>query len=173
MPVSITYRKLSGRSSVSYQRLYQADNHLLVANGIIQESYRRFYFKDIRAITVGKSVRGLIYNIILSLIGVGFGCLALSGTTEAIIVSGFFLALFLIILLINLIKGPTCHCIMVTAVQTYRISSLGRLFKARDVIEQITPLIQAAQADLSGQHDPSQPPPPPASRWDPTTEESA
>ena len=173
MPPSITYRKLSGRNSVSYQRLYQADDHLLVADGIIQESYRRFYFKDIRAMIVGKSVRGVVYNTALPLIALSIGSFVFTGTVPAVIVGGIWLGIFFLILLVNLIKGPTSNCYIVTAVQTYRIASLGRLFKARKVIEQITPLIQAAQADRPDRPDASQQPASPDSRWAPPGEESA
>ncbi len=173
MPQDNAYRKLSGRTSVTYQRLYQGEDHLLVVDGVIQESYRRFYYKDIRAIFMGKSVRGAIYNLILGLIGLTLGMIALGGTTGAVITGGIFFGFFILIMLVNSAKGPTCQCYIVTAVQTFRIASLGRQAKARRVIAKITPLIRTAQTELSVEsHDASAPPPPPDSRWAPPMEES-
>ena len=85
---------------------YQGEDHLLVVDGVIQESYRRFYYKDIRAIFMGKSVRGAIYNLILGLIGLTLGMIALGGTTGAVVYGRNFLWILYIDHARQLSQGP-------------------------------------------------------------------
>ena len=55
----------------------------------------------------------------------------------------------LILLVIHLLRGPTCDCRVKTAVQIERLRSLSRLRKARRVVEKLSQRIHEAQGELS------------------------
>jgi hypothetical protein len=156
----IRYKRLPGRGPRtrgiitavrSRCSLYLGDDHILaVDNNGFSESYKRFYFSDIQAFITQKTRRGAVWNIVLavmiacSLVG------ALFFEEESLrilfwILSGIFFAL----LLINILKGPTCTCHIVTAVQVDKLPSLNRLRVARKVIDAIRPSIEKVQGTLS------------------------
>ena len=148
----ISYRRLPGLGSSAFEqsRLYLGPDHLLlVTSSGFTESYRRFYLRDIQAITLRKSVRGQVWNGI-------WGFLTLMGAIIAFQLSGaamfvwFGIAgIFLALLLVNFGRGPTCLCQVRTAVQTRPLPPLNRLRRARKVIAQLRPAIAAAQEPMS------------------------
>ncbi len=159
------YRRLTrprirrgGFFSVSSSRssLWLGQDHLLgIDSSGFTEEYKRFYFRDIQAITLAWSKRRLIWNWVLAVPTAV--CLALwvvdlisdpSMTTGGIITGVVFTALFAVPLLANNLLGPTCNCQIRTAVQTEDVSSLSRLRGARRVLERIRPLIAEAQGEL-------------------------
>src|SRR6058998_3858024 len=83
------YRKLPGlgRDVVSISRLYLARDHLLVvnSNGYIEE-YKRFYFQDIQAIIIRKSITGQVWNWVLG--ALAFPCLAVAIALFAVLEKG-------------------------------------------------------------------------------------
>ncbi|WP_150107372.1 hypothetical protein [Pedosphaera parvula] len=143
------YKKLPGISAPGifvYSKLYLAKDHLLrVSNIGFSEDYKRFFFKDIQAITLRKTATAKIISYVLA------GLIALLATA-AILFSGDGTILyssiggfFLIILVINLLRGATCVCTLKTAVQIETLGSLGRLPRARKVLARLQPLIAQAQ----------------------------
>src|ERR1044072_4988072 len=112
------YRRLRGlRWSSGRFLLRVADDHLLVCDyrtGFI-ENYKRFYFRDIEAIIVRKTVHWVVALVIwvffaLCFLVVGFGIEWNPGwiTLEAICVA---------FILREIIKGPSCRTSIQTAVQ--------------------------------------------------------
>lgn len=132
--------------------LWLGPDHLLgVDFSGYSETYKRFYFRDIQAVTIQETRRRTVWNAILVVPIVG--CLAglltcLSYTPKnnaAVIVWFIFSTIFLVPFLINNILGTACVCYLRTAVQIEELRSLCRVRKARRVLGKIRPLIAAAQ----------------------------
>src|SRR5580692_2194701 len=109
-----------------------ADHLLLVHVSGFTETYKRFYFRDIQAVTVMETGRRAIWNAVL---GFPFG-ICLLGTVSAAISHGdngtlltwsIIGLVFLVPLVINNIRGTACKCELRTAVQTGSLGSLSRV----------------------------------------------
>ncbi|MEO7298893.1 MAG: hypothetical protein ABI042_09990 [Verrucomicrobiota bacterium] len=151
------YRKLPGRGlrsrgaiSVSQTSctLWLGEDHLLQidSQGGYTEDYKRFYFRDIQAVTVRKTVNGMAWTLSLSAVVLTLGLIALGVNNS--VGSGVlrtFAGLFAFCLAINAARGATCICHLKTAVQIDQLPSLKRLRKARKVLAIIQPLIEQAQ----------------------------
>jgi hypothetical protein len=158
----IKYRRLPGKGLrkqgfIAVSRisctLWLANDHILnVDNHVFSEDYKRFYFRDIQAIITQKTNRGKVWNIILSFFGGLFGGIALfnvkPGGTEAVVAWLIVAGIFGIFLLINWLRGPTCNCHIITAVQQEQLPSLSRLKTAKKVIRILKPFIQKAQGEF-------------------------
>ena len=145
--------KLGGGSSLSNASYWIGPNHLLVVEVTnYVERYRRFYFRDIQAILVQKSLVRLGWNIGFGLVSasllMGLLFSVFAPARDDVIVSiwfGFFL-LFSVCLIINTLRGPTCVVQVRTAVQSRKLPGLRRWRKADALIAAITPVINAAQS---------------------------
>jgi hypothetical protein len=143
------YRLLPGAGTRGSHRvrLWQGPDHLLfVASSALGERYKRFYFADIQAIVIRKTAGWLGWIIFLlaaaSLCGLaGFKVSETAGRVAMFSVSG---TLF-IILVVHAALGPTCRCVIRTAVQTEELPSLKRVRNADKVLALIRPLIESAQ----------------------------
>jgi hypothetical protein len=172
------YKRLPGRRFLSMagkQTLWLGRDHLLsVCSSGFAEQYRRFFLRDIAAITVQRTRRWMIGNIVLGTILGIFGLIAVavlgSGAGAETGFATFLLVMVvgpsLVGLVVNLLRGPTCSVRIQTAVQTREIPAVGRLKAADKLLAELTPLIQAAQLV-------SPPPPPPPPPSSPVPEPSA
>ena len=146
------YKKLPGRGTNFLERitLYLAPDHLLyVSSTGFSESYRRFYYRDIHSVTVRKTATGLLFNVLSGTLL--FLCLvgALStGGAAGWIGWGISAALCVTLLLINVLRGPTCVCDIHTAVQSRRLYSVNRLRRAARLLAVLRPLLLAAQGQI-------------------------
>ncbi|NIO10223.1 MAG: hypothetical protein GTO40_20345 [Deltaproteobacteria bacterium] len=130
-------------------RLWLAKDHLLcVDNDHFTENYRRFYYKDIQAISIRKTYRWETWSILLVVLALLTAGLAhlLGDSTLLWTVEG----VFCVFLVINLLRGPSCMCHLYTQVHTEELSSLGRLKNALRTREHLIPRIQSVQGSLSG-----------------------
>ncbi len=146
------YQRLPGkkRRFFGYERLWLGPDHLLLLRSHnYYEDYKRFYFKDIQALLLRKTSEGRIFNLICGIL-IGL-CLLPTASLDKEIALIFWVmaAFFFLLLVINVLFGPTCACHLKTAVQTEKLAALGRLRKARKVINRLSPLIHAAQAGLN------------------------
>jgi hypothetical protein len=148
------YRRLPGRgtSIAQYVRLYQGPDHLLqISSTGYSELYKRFYFRDIQAITIRKTSWANVGTVILAVLALGFFLLGLdvtgAGRTTLWSIAGFFLAC----MALHLVLGPACVCHVRTAVQTERLPTLRRVKAARKTINRIKPFIVEAQGQLSAE----------------------
>ena len=131
--------------------LWLGPDHLLCVdtNGYT-ETYKRFYFRDIQAITIQESARRNVWNTILVLPAVVclvflFVNLFHANKLAVTIVWSIFTTLFVVPFVINNFRGATCACQLRTAVQIEELPPLCRVRKTRRVLEKIRPLIVAAQ----------------------------
>ena len=146
------YRKLPGTKKgfiIGRYTLWQGVDHLLhVYSRVGVEDYKRFYFNDIQAIITRKTIAGKIQNGVL-------GFLILLFTLPVILNDGgwpafwaAFAGVLLILLLINLYRGPTCETKLLTAVQTEKLHSLHRLRTAFKVMDRLRSHIESVQGRL-------------------------
>jgi hypothetical protein len=148
----------SGRIIVALswrQSLWFAQDHLLsIRSNRFVEEYRRFYFRDIQAITIRKTRRREFWNIVLSLVfapSLGLFMMRMvqfgfsSNLWPWFVLFGF----VGLPLLFNNLLGPTCTCYMRTAVQVEELPSMNRLRKAQKILTRIRPLIATAQGELT------------------------
>jgi hypothetical protein len=139
-----------GASIFSRCRLYLGNDHVLSAEASgFTEKYKRFYFSDIQAFVTIRTKKWEKLNIILPLIIIGWFVLAVlsgagPGRTFLASIGMIFLAAFVY----HLLKGPTCHCFVVTAIQKEQLPSLGRIGLANKVIAVLSRSIEAAQGHL-------------------------
>jgi hypothetical protein len=131
-------------------RLFQGADHLIqVASTGYSEVYKRFYYRDIQAITIQKTHMGKLWNGVWGFFIATFGLPAFNMPANVAIgmwcVAGFF-AVFLIG---NLLTGPTCACYIRTAVQVERLVALTRIRSARRLLRRVRPVIDAAQGSVS------------------------
>lgn len=138
---------------VRSSRLWLAADHILLVDSTsATQSLKRFYFRQIQGIQVGKTKRGLGLNIAFALLAALF--LWFVTLVDDPIGRGFLAApaaAFGVLLLINWLRGPTAECVIQTAVQRETLPSLGRLRTARKVIAMLKPLIEQAQGSLTNE----------------------
>jgi hypothetical protein len=154
------YRRLPGRGrrrgsffsfTATRARLWAGKDHVLCvyATGYTEE-YKRFYYRDIQAFVTRKTGRGAAWNAVSSLFLFLSALLAITRTsTTAAAVFWILGGIFLIVLAVNLLLGPTCICHVQTAVSREELPSLGRERNARKAIDFLKPLIEAAQGALT------------------------
>ena len=159
-PAAPAYRKLPGRALAfsGIGRLWLADDHLLEVESLLfHERYRRFFLKDIAALVIRRTKVRLYWNLAHGILGVGGGAVTAAsiyfGDQEARVflwvfagMIGPFALLFLVLFLINSLLGPTCTChLQTTSSGWHPLAAPARLRKARRVLAQLAPLIEAAQ----------------------------
>jgi hypothetical protein len=149
------YQRLPGRGirrggflqvMATSSRLWLGRDHLLLVDSSgFTETYKRFYFRDIAAITLARTNRRAVWNGIAFIFTLLFGAaaLALGGMTAAIF--GSMAGLCVLLSLINVALGPTCVCHLTTAVQTDELASFRRFSQALKVLARLRPLLVAAQ----------------------------
>ena len=145
------YRRLPGKGTnlVQYIRLYQGPDHLLqVSSTGFNETYKRFYFRDIQAVVLRQSGWWMFWTILWGALTGLFTLPVVIFGLEAI-AAGVFAVIFLVALLIHLLLGPTCAVFVRTAVQTEKLPTLKRLRAARKFLARLRPLVTAVQGQLS------------------------
>jgi hypothetical protein len=136
-------------------QLWLGDEHLLLVEWDgYREYYKRFDYRDIQAFIVRKTFEGKIINGILIVISTFFWGIALI-SPEVRVAFLILAGIMGLLLLANILSGPTCECRVCTAVQTELLPSLGRLSRARKVLDRIRPFIVAAQGQLSSEEIPA------------------
>lgn len=144
------YKKFPGRGRglMNAATLWDGGDHLLMVEAhLVSESYRRFYYKDIQAIVICQTQTGFITGIVTAMLGLIMGASAFFTPTVLSYLLGTIAVLFLIIGGLILVQGPTCRCMLRTAVQTQELTSLSHVRKALKVLRQLQPKIEAAQEE--------------------------
>ena len=144
-----------GLLRVSRCTLWLGPDHLLaVDNHGYSEDYKRFYLKDIQAITLVRNAAGIIRAWLLA--GWAFAAvllvllaLAFRWPVGLTVAGSIVAAFFLLCLLVNRLRGPTCTGYLQTAVQTERLYSLNHVRQAEKVLARLAGLVEATQGALS------------------------
>jgi hypothetical protein len=147
------YKRLPGRKKNflgGFNALWLGSDHLLLIDSKrVSEDYKRFYYADIQSVVTRKTMRGKIQNIFLGMFcGLSALLAALTGGPWMVFF-GFMTGLFLLILLIKCLLGPTCECHLGTAVQKEKLPSLNRLKTVQKAMDLLRPLIEEAQGTLT------------------------
>ena len=130
------------------------DHLLLVESNGFTETYKRFYFRDIQAITVQETTRRTVWNAVLAvplaicLIGILVSSLP-AANVAAMVTWSIFAVILAVPFTVNNIRGTACACQLRTAVQTEDLGSVSRVRQAQKVLEKIRPLIAGAQGQLT------------------------
>ena len=158
-----SYVKLPGRGmrravlavSTTRCRLWLGADHLLAVDSTTaSEEYRRFYFRDIEAFVVRQTARRQVANwifLFLALVSAApllyaWRTIASVGWLVGAVAAGAF---WLILALVNTLRGPTVETKVRTAVHLEQLPSLNRLPVARRVLARLAPLITAAQGEAT------------------------
>jgi hypothetical protein len=151
-------RRFFSIGSAKRSSLWLGKDHLLSMDSTrFSEEYKRFYFRDIQAITIRKTKRRAIWNGALIILltawtGVFLGILLPRPDGFEPVVITLLRAWFLILaipLVANNVLGPASTVYLRTAVQIEELPSLNRVRRARKVLDRIRPLIAAAQGQLT------------------------
>lgn len=128
-------------------RLWLGSDHLLSVDfDGYNEYYKRFRYEDIQSIIVRKTNDAKLANraAIFALIA----CIVLGAVSTELAWKVFFAILMAgagLILVVNMIRGPTCSVWLKTAVQNEELVSLKRLRDAEAALGILRQRIQAAQ----------------------------
>lgn len=140
--------------------LWLGNDHLLSIDSTgYTEEYKRFYFRDIQAITICGNQRRVVWNwILIAFLIPSLTWLLFSvGDVDIglLIIGGIVASLFAIPLIVNNVSGPTCNCYLRTAVQVEELASLSRIRRAQKVLARLRPLIAEAQGELPAEEIPA------------------
>jgi len=126
------------------------------------EEYLRFELERIQSAAVVKTRTGLVLNVVyggLAMVLGGLGGVALwqAGSAGDELAGLFYVlayplfvlaAVALVLFLVNLVLGPTCHFQVQTATRLERLRAVRRLRAARRVLAQLIPAVLAAQGGV-------------------------
>jgi hypothetical protein len=147
------YKRLPGKKKnflVGKSTLWLAADHVLhIYARFGFEDYKRFYFADIQAITVQKTLGGWVLNLVFGILGAFFGISLLWADGLAKIFPGIMTVALFLGLILNWLRGPTCKTTLQTAVQTEALPSLHRLRTALKVMDRLKALIHRVQGPLN------------------------
>ena len=149
MKFKTEYKRLCGGWYLFYRyTLWMGQDHLLhIATGIFVEEYKRFYFRDIQSLMVHQSKSWIVINIILAVLVAGLIFLTVAFGDLVRIISGILALIMVVMLVVNLIRGPGCVCYIQTAVQKQKLRSISRIKKAQQIMDSLKPIILRSQQE--------------------------
>jgi hypothetical protein len=122
---------------------------LQVSASLGSEEYRRFYFRDIQAITIRGTKRRMFLNIVFGSLWALAVILGVWLRGPGLVFVPILSLLFSLPMLINSLLGPCCDVQLRTAVQIEELPSLSRIRRTHRVLNRIRPLIISAQGQLT------------------------
>jgi hypothetical protein len=160
LPHDPNYRRLKvgGRGLLSAVTYWLGPDHLLVVEVVgYVERYRRFHYEDMQALIMRRTeiadvLRRISIGLVALLAALGFSFVAgragvVWGTADTVVtvLLGGLLGGALLGFVVNLLRGPTCICHLVTAVKTHELPRLVRWRNAQKALEALRPLVESAQ----------------------------
>lgn len=150
------YVRIPGKDCGLYRRrtLWMGDDHLLlVESSGFTERYQRLHFKDMQAVIIHETTRMRDLNVM-------FAALAFLSATPALIhldfphsplsLAGMVLSvLFLIALLVNMLRGPTCACSVQMPLATHELPTLRLHKDVETLLDRLKPQVEKIQGRLS------------------------
>lgn len=152
------YKRLTGskRGLGKWYGLWLGDDHLLAVESTgYSEEYTRFYLKDIKAIITQHTFRGKILNAICgTIVLIAVLCAALSYRSDrtlspVIFLTGILGGFFLLLMLWNLFRGPTCRCYIRVPLGIEELAAIDRLRNYQKVLDRIRPGIGELQGNIT------------------------
>lgn len=147
------YRRVARERQCSVGRggwisLYLAHDHLLLRRTVtVTETYHRFYLADVEAISIRKTPRWHIWTTVW-VFAIALCLIAMLAAGRPTPTAVVFAIVFVICGAINVARGATCVTQLQTRVQT-RALPLRRVRKAVRALNQLSPAIAAAQAEIA------------------------
>ena len=139
--------------ATSRSSLWLGRDHVLSIEATnFTEKYRRFYFRDLQAISIRRTKRRMTWNWILAALLIPSLFVANASRTAGAgpeVLAAILVSIIALPLIFNNALGPTCAAYFRTAVQIEEIPSLSRIRRARKTIARIRPLIVSVQEVLS------------------------
>ena len=132
--------------------LWLTDDHLLLVKSTgYSEEYQRVYLKDLKGIVAHRTKNWMTVNILLGILLTLFGLGIIS--TDDIYSGGsiamlIFASPLLVLLIYNLLQGPTCKVSLLTPLGSVDLPALARSRKLSRLIQQLRPLIAAKQGSM-------------------------
>lgn len=146
------YRRLPGKKKgffIGNHTLWQGSDHLLqIYSRLGVEDYKRFYFDDIQAIITRKTATGKAQNIVIGALAGLFCFFAAAAGGGWSLLPAIIATVLLLILMVNIFKGPTCETFLRTAVQTEKLHSLNRLKATQPVMDHLRSVIEGRQGRI-------------------------
>ncbi|SHJ23692.1 hypothetical protein SAMN02745216_01272 [Desulfatibacillum alkenivorans DSM 16219] len=148
MKINKPFKKMpgGGRNIFAPSYLWMANDHLLCVNTTLfyEESYRRFFFRDIQAIFIQNTVAGYAWMASYSLLVLLFGWWTVSGGVET---AGFIvpLAVFSFLLARSIFSKGSCKFWIQTDSGVELLKSVNSRRRAKKILAQLRPLIEQAQ----------------------------
>ncbi len=145
------YKRLPGkkRGLFGYNTLWLGPDHMLaVVDRVFSEDYKRFYYRDIQAVTIRKIENFKIVAIILAAVSSLFVLFTFFFKEPWSIFFGVMSGVCFFGLIIYLIAGPSCECYIKTAVQIEKLPSLFRLKTYEKAMNLLRPKIEEAQGTM-------------------------
>jgi len=149
------YTRLAGSHGMKGS-LWLGPDHLLVIEGKgfilpFKEQYRRIDYANIQALIMVKRPAWLWWLVTCGIGALIFALMSISAWQE-IVGLGITFALISLVLglfaMMQLIKGPTCHSFIQTAVQVLRLKPLGRMRSAHVAFRELESLCQEHQSHI-------------------------
>jgi len=148
----MNYKKIAGsrRGLGQWHTLWLRDDHLLAVQSTgYSEEYARYYLKDIQAIVSRRTVAGKVWNAALGLLLVLSVIAALSTEDPGLkVLAGILGGTFLLFLLWNLFRGPTCRCHVVTPLGVEELPPLDRIKSVKKALDRLCPLVVVLQGEI-------------------------
>lgn len=145
------YRRLPGRARhwMGVTTLWLGPDHLLLVDGRgYTETYRRFYYRDIASIVTCGTGAAAAWTAILGLLVFGVGAAAAATSPDTRIYWVIPGAPLLLLLLANVVRGPSCVAYLTTRVQTAPLP-LRRWGAARRTLRLVRERVAEAQRTLA------------------------
>ncbi|ACL02672.1 hypothetical protein Dalk_0969 [Desulfatibacillum aliphaticivorans] len=142
-----------GKNILAPSYLWMAKDHLLCVNTTLfyDESYRRFFFKDIQAIFFQKTISGFVWMGFYLFISLLMGWGVVSGGPQAAAALLTPLFIFILLLVRRIYLWGSCKFWIQTESGVELIKSVNSRRRAKQLLAQLRPLIEQAQG---GKFDP-------------------
>ena len=144
------YKPISGVKNRWYaaNKVYASPHGiLLVKVGMSEESYRKLAFSDICGFSITRSARYAAYNFIFGPLVLIFGAVYYFQDFELPVFGGL-AALCLGGLVLNLVKGKSCRCVLSSKFSHARVRAITRTRSAVALAEFIKAEVVAVQGEL-------------------------
>jgi hypothetical protein len=149
------YRRLTRtrRGLAKGHSLWLGKDHILAVESTgYTEEYRRYYFRDIQGIVTRRTDRrdwlsGIFLIPVLLLAWPALKA-SVSGNSGGVAGWGIPAGAFLVLILVNIFRGPTCRTWIQMPLTVDELPSLDRIPKVRRVLETLRPLVASAQGTV-------------------------